>query len=59
MTKFTKKTTKFQWSEACKKSFQELKTRLTTTPVSTIPEGTKGFVVYCDVSRVGIGCVLM
>ena len=25
----------------------------------TLPKGTKGFVVYCDVSRVGFGCVLM
>ncbi|WMV38677.1 hypothetical protein MTR67_032062, partial [Solanum verrucosum] len=49
----------FQWSEACEKSFQELKKRLTTTPVLTLPEGTQGFVVYCDASRVGLGCVLM
>ena len=25
----------------------------------TLLEGTKGFVVYCDASRVGLGCVLM
>ena len=25
----------------------------------TLPEGTKGFVVYFDTSRVGLGCVLM
>ena len=25
----------------------------------TLPEGTKGFVVYCDTSRVGLGCVLI
>ena len=27
--------------------------------VLTLPEGTKGFVVYCDASRVGLGCFLM
>ena len=27
--------------------------------MSTLPEGTQGFVVYCDASRVGLGCVLM
>ncbi|WMV40873.1 hypothetical protein MTR67_034258 [Solanum verrucosum] len=59
LTKLTQKTFKFQWSEACEKSFQELKKRLTTTPVLTLPEGTQGFVVYCDASRVGLGCVLM
>ena len=25
----------------------------------TLPEGIEGFVVYCDASRVGLGCVLM
>ncbi|WMV37258.1 hypothetical protein MTR67_030643 [Solanum verrucosum] len=50
---------KFQWSEACEKSFKESKKRLTTAPVLTLPEGTQGFVVYYDASRVGLGCVLM
>ncbi|XP_070010710.1 uncharacterized protein [Nicotiana sylvestris] len=49
----------FMWSNACEKSFQELKSRLTTTPVLALPEGTKEFVVYCDASRVGLQCVLM
>ncbi|WMV46301.1 hypothetical protein MTR67_039686, partial [Solanum verrucosum] len=59
LTKLTQKTVKFQWSEPYEKSFQKLKKRLTTTPVLTLLEGTQGFVVYCDVSRVGFGCVLM
>ncbi|KAH0739661.1 hypothetical protein KY290_038366 [Solanum tuberosum] len=33
--------------------------RLTTAPVLTLLEGTQGFVVYCDASKVGLGCVLM
>ncbi|KAF3648857.1 hypothetical protein FXO37_19239 [Capsicum annuum] len=37
----------------------ELKTRLTTVPVLTLPDGSGGFVVYYDASRVGLGCVLM
>ncbi|WMV45832.1 hypothetical protein MTR67_039217 [Solanum verrucosum] len=41
------------------KSFQELKDRLTSALVFTLPEGTNGFVVYCDVSRIGLGYVLM
>ncbi|KAH0636415.1 hypothetical protein KY290_036860 [Solanum tuberosum] len=59
LTKLTKKTTKFQWYETCEKSFQELKSRLTTAPVLTLPEGTKGFVEYCDASKAGLGCVLI
>jgi len=46
-------------SKECKESFQELKKRLTTTLVLTLPSGIEGFVVYSDVSRKGLGCVLM
>nr|XP_009781375.1 PREDICTED: uncharacterized protein LOC104230309 [Nicotiana sylvestris] len=59
LTKLTQKAVKFQWSDACEKSFQELKSRLTSTPILTLPEGTEGFVVYCNSSGVGLGCVLM
>ena len=27
--------------------------------ISSIPDGSDGFVVYCDASIVGLGCVLM
>ena len=36
-----------------------MKNRITSTPVLAIPDGSDGFVVYCDASRVGLGCVLM
>ena len=38
MTQLIKKENKFVWSEACEKSFQELKRRLTTAPVLTLPD---------------------
>jgi hypothetical protein len=47
------------WSDKCEASFQELKTRLTTTIVLTLPGASKDFVVYCDASRQGLSCVLM
>ena len=50
---------KFQWSEACERSFQILKNRVISSQVLTLSECTNGFVVYCDPSRVGLGCVLM
>ena len=59
LTALTQKKSKFEWSESCEKSFQLLKDKLTSAPVLTLPEGTEGFVVYCDASRVGLGCVLM
>ncbi|WMV24317.1 hypothetical protein MTR67_017702 [Solanum verrucosum] len=59
LTSLTQKKAKFLWSKACEKSFQELKDRLTSTLVLTLLEGTDGFVVYCDASKVGLGCVLM
>ncbi|KAH0738137.1 hypothetical protein KY290_036842 [Solanum tuberosum] len=59
LTKLTQKIVKFQWSEASEKSFLELKKRLTTAPMLTLPKGTQGFVIYCDAYRVGLGCVLM
>ncbi|XP_070032132.1 uncharacterized protein [Nicotiana tomentosiformis] len=44
LTKLTQKVVKFQWSDACKRSFQELKSRLTTAPVLGLPEGINRFV---------------
>ena len=40
-------------------SFQELKKRLVSAPILTIPEGDKGYVMYCDASGQGLGAVLM
>ncbi|WMV46041.1 hypothetical protein MTR67_039426 [Solanum verrucosum] len=59
LTTLTQKKAKFVWLEVCEKSFQELKDKLTSASVLTLPESTNGFVVYCDASRVGLGCVLM
>jgi hypothetical protein len=59
MTKLLKSNTSYVWSDKCEAIFQELKTRLTTTPVLTLPDASKDFVVYCDASRQGLGCVLM
>jgi hypothetical protein len=59
MTELTRKDKAFVWSEACEKSFQELKKRLTTAPVLTLPDNHKNFVIYCEASRQGRGCVLM
>jgi hypothetical protein len=59
MTELLKKDKKFVWTEACERSFRELKERLTTAPVLVLPDIHKDFVMFCDASRQGIGCVLM
>jgi hypothetical protein len=59
MTALTKKGKEFKWMEACEKSFQELKTRLTTAPIVALPDIHRSFIIYYDTSQQGLGCVLM
>ena len=59
MTELLKKDKKFEWTEDCEKSFNELKIQLTTAPVLTLPDIYRIFDVYCDASMQGLGCVLM
>ncbi|RVW43066.1 Retrovirus-related Pol polyprotein from transposon 17.6 [Vitis vinifera] len=59
LTRLTQKGVKFEWSNDCERGFQELKNKLVTTPILTIPSGSGGFVVYSDASHQGLGCVLM
>ena len=59
MTDLLKKDKKFQWSEKAEEAFKVLKTKLTTAPVLVLPNTSKDFVVYCDASLQGLGCVLM
>ena len=59
MTRLTHKGLSFDWNEKCEESFQELKRRLTTAPMPiTLVCGGK-YMIYCDASRNGLGCVLM
>ena len=59
LTKLLRKNVPLQWNDQCQKSFDELKHRLTTAPILTIPTGSGGFVIYSDASHQGLGCVLM
>ena len=59
MTRLTQKEVKFDWDDLCEEEFQELKRRLTTTPILIVPDRGQGYTVYCDASRAGLGCVLM
>ena len=59
MTSLLEKNAKFVWTEQCQASFEELKKRLTIAPVLVLPDLNKSFSIYCDASRLGLGCVLM
>jgi hypothetical protein len=49
----------FEWMPRRETSFQELRKRLTTAPVLTMPDMEKLFSIYYDASDQGLGCVLM
>ncbi|GKD71425.1 putative reverse transcriptase domain-containing protein, partial [Tanacetum coccineum] len=40
-------------------AFQSLKDNLCNAPILSLPDGIEEFVVYCDASNQGLGCVLM
>ncbi|CAL2276558.1 unnamed protein product [Prunus armeniaca] len=59
LTRLTRNGVKFEWSDECEESFNELKTKLTTDPVLAFPDDSGNFVIYSDASGQGVGCVLM
>ncbi|KAL4361753.1 hypothetical protein GQ457_04G020870 [Hibiscus cannabinus] len=59
MTKLLHKSVPFVWTEKQQKSFEKLKEVLTNAPVLVQPVLGTDFVVYSDVSYVGLRCVLM
>ena len=59
MTRLTRNEVKFDWDDRCEEAFQELKRRLTSAPILIVPDRGQGYIVYCDASRTGLGCVLM
>jgi hypothetical protein len=59
LTELLKKDNKFVWTLKCEESVQDIKKKLTTAPVLTLPDIHQIFVIFCDASRQGLGCVLM
>ncbi|GJV21177.1 putative reverse transcriptase domain-containing protein [Tanacetum coccineum] len=59
LTLLTQKNQKFEWGDEQENAFQTLKDMLCDAPILALPEGTDDFVVYCDASNQGFGCVLM
>ena len=59
LTKLLKKGVKFEWSNKCQNSFEQLKEMLVEAPVLTQPTSGKEYTLYSDASGIGLGCVLM
>ncbi|GJU62371.1 putative reverse transcriptase domain-containing protein [Tanacetum coccineum] len=55
----TEKCKTFDWDEEQELAFQTLKDKLCNALVLALPDGPEDFVVYCDASGIGLGCVLM
>jgi hypothetical protein len=59
MTELLEKGKTFEWTPRREASFQELKKRLTTAPVLTMPDMKRPFSIYCDASGQSLGCMSM
>nr|GEU48668.1 hypothetical protein [Tanacetum cinerariifolium] len=59
LTILTQKCKTFDWGEEQEFAFETLKDKLCNAHVLSLPDGPEDFVVYCDASRIRLGCVLM
>ncbi|GJU25691.1 putative reverse transcriptase domain-containing protein [Tanacetum coccineum] len=59
LTSLTQKNQKYVWGVEQEEAFQTLKNNLCDAPILTPPNRVEDFVVYCDASNQGLGCVLM
>ncbi|GJS79913.1 putative reverse transcriptase domain-containing protein [Tanacetum coccineum] len=59
LTILTQKCKAFDWGEEQELAFQTLKDKLCNAPILALHNRPEDFVVYCDASRIGLGCVLM
>ncbi|GJT15449.1 putative reverse transcriptase domain-containing protein [Tanacetum coccineum] len=59
LTVLTQKSKSFDSGEEQENAFQTLKGKLCDAPILALLDGPEDFVVYCDASGLGLGCVLM
>ncbi|GJT39377.1 putative reverse transcriptase domain-containing protein [Tanacetum coccineum] len=53
------KNRKYEWDREQEEAFHTLKDNLCNTPILSLPDGPEDFVVYCDASNQGLGCIHM
>ena len=54
----TRKDAVFHWSEDCQHAFDQLKLRLTTSPITAFPDFSQEFRLYTDASTAGLSAIL-
>ncbi len=59
LNQLLKKGVTFHWDAPQQKSFEDLKSSLTSAPVLRFPDYAKPFTLYTDASQSGLGAVLM
>ncbi|GJW07179.1 putative ribonuclease H-like domain-containing protein [Tanacetum coccineum] len=59
LTSLTQKNQKYVWGMEQDEDFKTLKNNLCDAPILSLPDRVIDFVVYCDASNQGLGCVLM
>ncbi|GKD05951.1 putative reverse transcriptase domain-containing protein [Tanacetum coccineum] len=59
LTLLTQKNKEYVWGDKQEEAFRILKEKLCNAPVLALPDRPDDFIVYCDASKQGFGCVLM
>ena len=59
LTKLLRKGVKFEWTDKCHNSFEQLKEMLVEAPILMQPTSGKEYTLCSDASGIGLGCVLM
>nr|GEV92529.1 reverse transcriptase domain-containing protein [Tanacetum cinerariifolium] len=59
LTLLTQKNKTYVWCGKQDEAFRMLKEKLCNAPVLALPDGLNDYVVYCNASKQGFGCVLM
>ncbi|GKB77716.1 putative reverse transcriptase domain-containing protein [Tanacetum coccineum] len=59
LASLTQKNRKYEWGMEQEESFQSLKDNLCNASIFSLPDEPEDFLVYCDASNQGLGCVLM
>ncbi|GJX63699.1 putative reverse transcriptase domain-containing protein [Tanacetum coccineum] len=59
LASLAQKNQKYEWGREQEESFQTLKDNLCNASIFSLPDEPEDFVVYCDASNQGLGCVLM